>query len=202
MSEENRIITVSDMGEYFQKMVADASEKLKIDFNRNTILYVADLMSRYASLSTLCEDTEDGVQIRPLAFLFEDAVNAEGPRVRLEKYTRLADRALFMSGYLPDSLDRKPVSRSYYIEMGQAGYGQAGAIAADIQIESSTYIELSEGFIYAADILTEVNQANKLSDKAMDKLYKRFLTGSKSAEDEMRARGVTPFPGPDPKKPQ
>lgn len=113
--------------------------------------------------------------------LAEDLLHARriGGAGRIGRMRRLGDRALFVSGFFGDSLDRKLVGIDYYVQIGRAAYGDVASGLAGQSAEGTwtrLYGELAARFDAFVEVLTDVGDRTR-ADRADGLLgiYERYL---------------------------
>lgn len=137
--------------------------------------------------------------MKPLAFIYKDAVDAQSKEERDTHLRRLGDAALFTSGFFSASLERTAVGVDYFISMGGNAYGaladRTPRTIPDINLRE-IFTDLAEHFINYVDVLTEVSESNELHDERdVLSLCESWLnTGSDYARQRLQEHGVLTFP--------
>lgn len=194
------VITDTTPIEYFHESVANAMAHQQVQADDDTTHYLVSLLTHFVHAENLYEQTPEGRGLRPLAFLYADAVQSRNPAERQVALRRLGDVALFISGFFADSLDRKAVDVDYYIAMGGGAYG---CLAEDLdgtqrgRALTPIYRELAEKFTPFVDVLGEVSESIQARDqRTLLRLYELWLrTGSPRLARRLREHGITPAPG-------
>jgi hypothetical protein len=172
--------------EYFRELVSSAVAHQQIATDEMTSFYLVNLLCRYV------EATEtDGIGDEPLALRLVDALRTGGAEQRL-RLRRLADAALFVSGYFSDSLRRKLVDVDYYVALGGFAYGTLARSEDDVF--SEVFTELAARFVGYVDVLSEVSERSGLtSNTDLLRLYEKWLrTGSLRNGRLLAERGLVP----------
>jgi hypothetical protein len=114
-------------------------------------------------------------------------------------YKKLADTALYFSGFFQEYFFTKTFDVSYYISMGSHAYGTlAGIMKSQGKTSkslSSMYSDLSREFLPAVDILTFVSGKSSFDKDKRSTLevYDAWLNTSSSVlEKELYSRGIFP----------
>jgi hypothetical protein len=182
--------------EYFRDAVEDALAQRQVRTFPLAQGYLIDLLRHYLDAANLFDEVgEDGKRSRPtLAETFLRAASAE-PRARAELLKRLADRALYISGFFGDSLQRKLVDLDYYADMG----GSAYATLADCAREDSAariYREFAERFSEFVEVLSHISsRASVQSEENIMRLYETYeMTGSALAREKLLEKGLIAAP--------
>jgi hypothetical protein len=173
--------------EYFKCLVDEAVSHQALEALDLTRYYLVQLLASRARIDVSPAAQGD----EPLALRFVRALESGGVQQRLA-LRGLADDALFVSGFFPDSLSRRVVDVDYYASVGGYAYQQLSAWASDSL--SPTYAELGRRFIAFADVLAEVSESSGLtSDADLMRLYERWvLVGSPRTSEQLRRRGIIP----------
>jgi len=190
------LVTSQDVLGFFRDSVERAMRTLHLRAGEHTIHYVVSLLALYARSDRLYERTSDGLDLRPLAMMLKDALEAASITRRRAALRRLGDVALFIGGFFAHSLSRKLVDVDYYIAMGGTAYGAlSDSLRAELQGE--VYAELSDKFGRFVDVLAEVGATQPNSDADILRLYEIWLrTGSPRARARLIALGVLPASNP------
>jgi hypothetical protein len=150
-----------------------------------------DLLSDFAVSERL------QVLSEPLALLLQRALHASGPE-RFSRMRELADVALFVCGFFPDSFDRRGLSRGYVVSMGGRAYlvlGRAEVEAMrDQRARAEVFSELGGRFQDMARVLDEVRERTAMcTESELVRLYERWSrSGSPALADRLRRQGVHP----------
>lgn len=138
---------------------------------------------------------------------------ARAPRAQqIRDYRTLGDRALYVAGFFPESLTRKPVRASYYVDMGRAAYdrlsrllGGPNTALADTSGHKGfdeIFAELAESFRVCTEVLYEVQASMRARNKQppseadLIALYEAWLsTGNRCALRTLQKHGLVPASG-------
>ena len=194
------VITDTTPTEFFQESVASAMAHQQVQADDDTTHYLVSLLTHFVQAENLYEETGEGLGLRPLAFLYADAVQSRNAAERQAVLRRLGDIALFIAGFFADSLDRKAVDVDYYIAMGGGAYG---CLAEDLdgtlrgRALTPVYRELATKFTPFVDVLGEVSESIQARDqRTLLRLYELWLrTGSPRLARRLREHGIEPAPG-------
>ena len=197
---QTRLIVDTNVREFFQGLVNDAVANQQVETTEETVYYVVNLLVAFSDSRVLFEQTPDGLQIKPLAFLYGEALEARNTNERNHALKQLGDLALFMSGIFTDNLNRKIVDVDYYIAMGGNAYGYLSDVTRDAgrwQVFNEIFDELAGKFSAFVDVLGEVSENTHLrNDSDVLRLYEVWMrTGSKRSERQLRRLGIEPLSG-------
>jgi len=197
MQRQSDLLTVNDLREWFRGTVHEAMLRNQVAAAPMTENYVSDLLMQYSRADNLYEATEEGRGLKPLAFMYRDAMESESDQLRRHNLQRLGDIALFVAGYFAESLSRKAVDVDYYAGMGGAAYSTLADTAPRNfdQLEvNEVFRELAEKFTAFMDVLAEVGEmAHGSPERNVLRLYETWLhTGSPRARRKLEAMGIIP----------
>jgi hypothetical protein len=133
-----------------------------------------------------------------LALILKKAL--ESPRgEQIFLYKKLADTALYFSGFFQEYFNRKCFDIKYYVTMGEGAYEQLAHLmkkrTASEAAMSEIYGEMASSFGTAVDIITDVSEstAGFESHRSTLSLYDAWLsTSSKKLARDLNKRGVNP----------
>lgn len=197
INRNERLITNTSIKEYFHDSVNQAITNQQIEVSAETAYYLVNLLTVYSRSEQLFEKTENGIDLKPLALLYADAVNEPNTLERARLLQRLGDTALFIAGIFTDSLNRKVVDVDYYIAMGGNAYSTVSETLRGAYYSDSVKLlfeELTEKFTEFVDVLNEVSEKSNLSTNSdILRLYEIWIrTGSKRAAGQLRRLGIQP----------
>lgn len=193
------LVETADLREFFRDSVDAAMSANKVVLDDHTAHYVVNLLAVFARSEALYDATPDGYQLRPLALMFADAVQASNERERNSNLQRLGDVALFIAGFFADGLRNKAVDVDYYVYMGGGAYHSLAVHMRGTprgRALESVFLELGRKFQDMVDVLNEVREsARSNSDTNLLRLYELWVkTGSRRAGRLLRELGVHPLP--------
>lgn len=194
------LIVGTNVTELFQELVTDAVANQQVETNEETLYYLVNLLVSFTRTKALYQQTADGLQLKPLATLYGEALAAGSAEDRNQSLKRLGDVALFISGVFADSLNRKLVDVDYYIAMGGNAYSYLSdnsRSAVRWQVFSEVFEELANKFTVFVDVLGEVSeQAHFSRDTDVMRLYEIWMrTGSQRARQRLQKLGIQPLHG-------
>ncbi len=190
-----RIVPSSNVTEFFRDSIGEAVTRQQLEADDHTVHYVVNLLTLYTRSEDLYDQSPEGQELPPLATMLADAMAATSDRACNRSLRRLGDTALFMAGFFPDSLARKPVGVDYYIRMGGTAYGaladrsrnkpQGAALAG-------VFAELGRKFAAFVEVIGEISDlARHYTSRDILRLYERWLaTGSPRVRNKLDALGV------------
>ena len=132
---------------------------------------------------------------RPLALIYHQA-QFETANKKIKLFKELGDFSLFITGFFPDSLNRKVIDVDYHISLGKGAYKNLSAVFDKIHNSDFTllFYELAEKFVSITHIFSEISSESftKWNDGIL-RLYERWLkTRSKRDERLLCKKGIIP----------
>lgn len=193
------VLTVSNLEVYFRESLTRASKARSLSAGEATQHYVVHLLVGFSRAENLFDQSPNGCELRPLAIMLSDALDAPAGPERNLHLRRLGDVALFISGFFGESLARRAVDLDYYMRMGEAAYSTLLNSPASRRDEllADVYGELSEKFLKFVDALADVSQEARVFDERdILRLYDVWVkTGSERAAEILQRLGIEPARG-------
>lgn len=195
---DSSLIHTVSVREHFSEALRAAARNQDVALHDTTSAYVVNLLTEYCEASALAAVSDESHQLKPLATLYGEALEASSAEQRRLTLRRLGDLALFVAGVFSDSLNRKLVDVDYYIGMGEAAYvslhdsfrhpRQGWAVG-------SVFAELGAKFPALVDVLNEISEMSGLKSSAnLMRSYELWLkTGSLRAHRQLRRAGIHPL---------
>jgi hypothetical protein len=143
------LICVTSLQEFFRDSLDDSAAANNISLDQHTSHYVVNLLTLFARSEEFYEPTDDGLRLRPLASMLADSLEAKSATESNNLLQRIGDVALFVSGFLADSLHRAPVDVDYYVHMGGNAYRSLSAQPLDTvhgRAFATVYADLADNF--------------------------------------------------------
>lgn len=194
-----RIRPVRNLQEFFRASVAEAMDRQQLDADDHTAYYVVNLLTLFARSEALFDETGAGLELRPVAKVLADAVEADQAPERDFALQRVGDVSLFVAGFLGDGPVARYVGIDYYVRMGGSAYGTlATNVRGSIRgkVFADVFAELAEKFQDFVDVLADIRDEACASQEDLLRLYETWQrTGSRRAARILRARGIEPSPG-------
>lgn len=195
------LVTDINVREHFRESVHSALSHQRVEAGEDTVYYVVNLLAYFTYAENLFSPTVEGVDLKPLALIYADAVEASSMEERHGALKRLGDVALLISGLFSSSLNRKVVDVDYYMAMGGSAYAHLSDISRGTvrgRAFCAIFGELSDKFPSFVDVLTEVGEQSGLSSQTdIMRLYEIWLrTGSRRAAGRLRKLGIEPIQSP------
>ena len=175
--------------EYFKDRIASALSRQHLRANELTSYYLVDLLCRFVRPDERIPFSDDAGE--PLALRLGRALHSGGPEQRA-RLRNLGDFSLFMTGFFPDSLNRRAVDVDYYVSMGEYAYGSLSRREADAFGE--VFSELARKFVLFTDVLSDVSERSGISSSVdILRQYEKWLrTGSPRDGQRLVDQGIVP----------
>lgn len=198
MSGGPSIVAAENVRDFFRETVHRAVENQGVDADDHTVHYVVNLLTLFTRADELYADGAPGRGLPALALLLHQAVDAEDPALQERGLQRLGDMALFIAGFFPDALARRPVDVDYYIRMGGGAYGTlAERVSRSPRrgVFGKVFAELGEKFDRFVDVIGEVSDSGRGHTPADTlRLYEVWMkTGSERIRRRLRDLGIVPI---------
>jgi hypothetical protein len=180
--------TVTVARDFFASELRVVLEKRKVDANQDSFEYLVALLTRFMESNTFFARNADGkLEDNFLVGLYAEYL-AGSPEVKRSALRRLGDVCLMVTGYFPDSLNRKLVDVDYYSGMGGAAYWQL----AQWQAGSNLFKELSVKFRDFSNVLAEMSDRSGLNSNAdLLRLYERWIhSGNDRLKEILAEKGI------------
>ncbi len=183
--------------QHFSEAVKEACENRHIKTQPMVEVYLVQLLQHYVDTRNLHLHLQTDLKERPpetFAEMYMTAISAENPKNR-ELMRIVADRALYLTGFFGDSLQRKIVDLDYYIEIGSAAYSNLHSWTKEDSL-AGVYKTFSSRFTDFVEVLNYISEKSQVqSDQNVLRLYDRYLrTGSDLAREKLNELGVLTVP--------
>ena len=134
---------------------------------------------------------QGGLLDEPLALTY---LEAEGgaPAESFQRYKKVGDTALFVSGLFVDCLERTAVQPTYYLELGQLAYRRIADVGSDSVRD--LFDTLATEFASLVAVLGVISARELFSsDRDTLRIYRRWLLTRGAADAaELVRRGIIP----------
>ena len=199
MSKENHVkdhgLWTSEVTptQFFHEKIVEAQEKQHLKLSENVEFYLVNLLCDYV------RSTENQASEDCLALILKKALESSHSE-KIGLYKKLADNALYFSGFFQEYFNNKSFDIRYYVTMGESAYGELSNLmrgkASYNQTMSQIYKEMSKNFIPAVDVLLHVSEITSHQENIRSTLsvYDAWLnTSSKKLQKELIQRGIHPL---------
>lgn len=174
--------------DFFSSELRSVMEKRRLDANKDSFDYVVELLIRFIDSNTFFAQSADGKPVDNfLVGLYAEYMTGS-PEVKRTALRRLGDVCLMVTGFFPDSLNRKIVDVDYYSGMGGAAYGELSRW----QSANPVFQELSVKFRAFSNVLGEISERTGLhSNSDLLRVYERWMhSGSERLKELLAEQGI------------
>ena len=188
----------SNLFDFFHEQVGLAADKAPLNFSEEGVFYLTNL---------LVERGQGAAGDEPRTLVELGLKAAHGSRSQaIQAYRQLGDLALYTTGFFRQSLERRSVGVSYYLEMGSMAYhrlsrmltGREGQLIGEGGHKGldAIFDELAQRYAVCSEILQDVrarlrSQSTDTSDLAVLGLYEEWLrTGSPHVARRLQELGI------------
>ena len=200
MTAGSGIVAAGNVRDFFRESVHQAVDNQGVQADDHTVHYVVNLLTLFTRADELYADGAAGRGLPALAHMLREAVDAEDAAEQERGLQRLGDMALFIAGFFPDALARRPVDVDYYIRMGGGAYG---TLAERVRrsprrgVFGKVFEELGEKFDRFVDVIGEVSDAGRVHSPADTlRIYEVWMkTGSERLRRKLGELGIVPIAG-------
>ena len=160
-----RVIRTAQLSDYFHYAVLDAAQRRHLGADDATLHYLTLLLCRYARSERVFDYAEQRLQVRPLALLYGEALEAGSQRERRLWLQRLGDLALFVGGLFAGRLSRRFQDLDYCVAMGGNAfdYLEQTATHPNELAQAPVFGELAAGFDRFVDLVAIVTGKRDLA---------------------------------------
>ena len=197
---------VASLKEFFRDALHDALSHQHVAVEGETEHYVVNVLTLFSDADALYDrhshsearQPESRRQLKPLAMMLGEALEAPTSEARFRGLQRLGDVSLFIAGFFSAGFARKLVDVDYHIAMGGHAYGALAESCPPARARTmrQVFAELAAKFQPMVDALNEISEsAYQHSDQDRLRLYELWVkTGSERSRQLLRKLGLEPAP--------
>lgn len=176
---------------YFQRRLADCARDIDPPPQEDTCWYLSQLLDRFGRADSLFSWEDGRYDLRPLALLYGDAVEARDDRQRCLLLQQLGDMALFLGALFPERYERKGIGQDYFVGMGGSAYDY---LADNARRGRHVFAELSAAFATMLELVADACSSDAPEDDGdILALYQRWLdTRSPALARRLKILGIEP----------
>jgi hypothetical protein len=188
------LVTEGNLFDFFHERVESAAQHQRAGVSENARYYLSSLLAEQVRR----EDEDPSGPNPTLVELQHRAVTAPAPAEAVNWWRKLGDRSLLLSGYFREHLERRRISRSYCVRMGEGAYRSLERLL-DLRGAgfAGIYAELAERYEACVEVIAEVrDETRERSDTDIVRLYEEWLaSGSPRVAERLRVLGLVPARG-------
>ena len=191
------LIKQESLRHYFHDFLKGSLYKQNVEAEDHTVTYLTNLLISFSRTDTFIDPNQGRASHKALALYYSDAINSPTSRERDVILRRLGDIALFICGLYSDSLSKKAIDVDYYVSMGGSAYSylsESNNISCNSPSHKNIFNELSSKFVDFVDVISDLNENQKQSNKNLLRTYEVWLrTQSKRAKKILIENGIQPI---------
>ncbi len=182
-------ITETSLSSYFSKRLTRYARRFRPPPHEDTCWYLGSLLERFGRNEELFSYQDGHMTLRPLALLYNDAIQANNSRERCLMLQQLGDMALFLGALFPERLTRHGIHQDYFIGMGGSAYDY---LADNARANRHIFAELANTFTLMLEMVANAcSRTQRLTTEEVLALYQRWLSTSDPViESQLRALGI------------
>jgi hypothetical protein len=158
VAHESRLIQASQLNAYFHEALLGAARRRHVAADEATYQYLTLLLCQFVRSERVFDYDQQRWQLRPLALLYGEALEARSERERRLWLQRLGDLALFAGGLFAGRLSRRFQDLDYCVAMGGNAYGYLSdtPAAGNERAVTEVFGELAANFERFVDLVAIV----------------------------------------------
>lgn len=173
---------------YFRQRLDRFAQQLDAPPREDTCWYIGTLLERFSRSDHLFAYTEEGMDLRPLALLYGDALEAPDERSRCLILQQLGDMALFLGALFPDRFTHRGLQQDYVVGMGGRAYDY---LAGNARTGRHIFEELAGMFAELLDLVARACSRQAGGNEDVIALYERWArSGDPALARRLRRLGV------------
>ena len=182
-------ITETSLSIYFKDRLSEYARRFSPPPQEDTCWYIGSLLERFCRSEQLFAYDDGRMDLRPLALLYGDAMEASSERERCLVLQQLGDMALFLGALFPDRFSRRGIQQDYVIGMGGGAYDY---LAGTARSHRHIFAELASTFTRMLDMVANAcSREQALGAEDIIALYERWLeTGDPLVAGQLSALGI------------
>ena len=182
-------ITETSLSSYFKRRLTRYARQFKPPPHEDTCWYLGSLLERFGRSDQLFCYQNEQMALRPLALLYQDALETHNSQERCLMLQQLGDMALFLGALFPERYHRKGILQDYFVGMGGSAYDY---LAENARTNRHIFAELANTFTRMLELVANAcSKKQKMTTEEVLGLYQRWLTTRDPVtERQLRALGI------------
>ena len=193
MHSRTGVIRTGDvsLSEYFREQLALHAKELEPSPREDTRWYLGNLLVRFCRSENFFAFEDGRFDLRPLALLYSDALEARNEYERCQLLQQLGDLSLFLGALFPDNYTHRGIGQDYLVGMGCGAYDY---LADNARQGRHVFSELAGAFSVMLELVANACSADQaLANEDILALYARWrATRSPRARRRLEALGIYP----------
>lgn len=182
-------IAETSLSIYFRKRLTDYAQRFQPPPHEDTCWYLGNLLERFCHTDNLFSYQDGALNLRPLALLYGDALEASTERERCLLLQQLGDMSLFLGALFPERFTRRGIQQDYVVGMGGSAYDY---LAGTARSHRHIFAELANTFTRMLEMVANAcSREQRLSTEDILNLYQRWLeTGDPVVGNQLTSLGI------------
>lgn len=182
-------ITETSLGNYFRLRITSYAQRLRPPPHEDTCWYLGQLLQRFGRSKDFFSYQDGQFDVRPLALLYSDAMEASNERHRCLILQQLGDMALFLGALFPEKWARRGIGQDYFVGMGGGAYDY---LASNARSNRHIYNELANTFTRMLDMVSDAcSRERSMNMEEVISLYRRWqYSRDPVVANQLRALGI------------
>jgi hypothetical protein len=172
----------ASLADYFRRRLNGFAQQLDAPPREDTCWYIGTLLERFSRSDRLFAHTGEGMDLRPLALLYGDALEAPDERSRCLMLQQLGDMALFLGALFPDRFTHRGIQQDYVVGMGGRAYDY---LAGNARTGRHIFEELAGMFAELLALIARACSRQQEGNEDVIALYERW---ARSGDPELAMR--------------
>jgi hypothetical protein len=182
-------IAEASLSLYFGQRLTQYAERLRPPPHEDTCWYIGNMLERFGRSEQLFAYQDGRLDLRPLALLYGDALEARSEHQRCLILQQLGDMALFLGALFPERFARRGIQQDYVAGMGGSAYDY---LADNARRNRHVFAELASMFTGLLEMVANAcSRQRQLGTRDVIALYQHWLaTGDPVAARQLQSLGV------------
>jgi hypothetical protein len=181
--------TELSLREYFRDRLTARARQLEPTPQEDTCWYLGNLLVRFCRSEDFFAWEDGSHDLRPLALLYGDALEARNEFERCLLLQQLGDMSLFLGALFPDNFTRRGIRQDYFLGMGGSAYDY---LADNARQGRHVFAELAGAFGVMVELVASACAGESpAADEDILALYERWRnTRNPLAKRQLEALGI------------
>jgi len=177
--------------EYFRDRLTEHAQELEPPPQEDTCWYLGNLLVRFCRSEDFFAYEDGRFDLRPLALLYGDAVEARNEYERCLLLQQLGDMSLFIGALFPENSSHRGIRQDYLVGMGCTAYDY---LAENSLQGRHVFAELAGAFSVMLELVANACTSDQqLADEDILALYERWrATRNPLVRRQLEALGIRP----------
>ncbi|MEO1079897.1 MAG: hypothetical protein AAFY29_10095 [Pseudomonadota bacterium] len=175
---------------YFSEQLQEHGQNLRPPPADDTVWYLSHMLARFGRSERLFSYDDGRFDLRPLALLYGDAMEADSDHQRCLFLQQLGDMALFLGALFPERFTQRGIQQDYVVGMGGGAYDY---LAENARRNRHVFQELASAFGKILELIAAACSRDMASnDETILALYQRWTQSRDPLiARQLQALGIT-----------